>query len=92
MAFAFNIRNTQYMGPGRTVLSGDWAGSVGDAAGLVTVAGTVISSRFEKFDNDNTFQGLARCSTSTTAGITAVTVNNQDNVAAGYFTIEKLGG
>lgn len=92
MAFAFNVRNTQYQGPGKTTLTGDWTGSVGDSAGLVTVAGIVTASKFQKFDSDNTYQGDARCSTSTTSGITVITVNNQDNVTTGYFTIEKLGG
>lgn len=91
MAFSATVYNTQYMGPARTVLSGIWSGSAGDAAGSMSIGGVVTSARFEKFDADQTYQGLARCSSSTSSGITTLTINNQDNVVTGYFTIEKLG-
>lgn len=91
MAFAATVFNTQYLGPSKTVLSGTWSGVSGDAAGSMSIGGIVTSARFEKFDSDNTFQGLARCSSSVSSGITTLTINNQDNVTTGYFTIEKLG-
>jgi len=91
MAFSATVQNIQYMGPGKTILTGSWSGSAGDAAGLMTISGVVTASKFQKFDNDNTYQGDARCSSSTASGLTTLTVNNQDNVTTGYFTIEKLG-
>lgn len=92
MAFSATIQNVQYLGPGLSKLSGTWSGAAGDTAGSMSIAGTVIKADFQKFDSDNTYQGLARCSSSVASGITTLTVNNQDNVATGYFTIEKLGG
>jgi hypothetical protein len=91
MAFSATVRNTQYCGPGKTIVTGSWSGSSGDTAGLFTVSGVVTASRFQKFDSDNTYQGDARCSTSTASGLTTITVNNQDDVTTGYFTVEKLG-
>lgn len=91
MAFSATVYNTAYLGPSRTVLSGIWSGLAGDAAGSMAVGGIVTSARFDKFDADNTFQGVARVSSSVTSGITTLTVNNQDNVVSGYFTIEKFG-
>lgn len=91
MAFSSTILNTAYLGPGMTQITGSWSGAVGDAAGSMTVSGTVVSAQFEKFDADNTFQGMARCSNSVASGISTLTVNNQDNVVNGYFTIRKLG-
>lgn len=91
MAFSATVYNTTYLGPGKTVLSGTWSGSAGDAAGTMSIGGTVVSARFEKFDSDNTFQVLPRPSSSVSSGITTLTINNQDNVVTGYFTIEKLG-
>jgi hypothetical protein len=92
MAFSATIQNTQYMGPGRTSISGIWSGSAGDAAGSMTVAGTVIKANFYKFDNDQTWQIIPRVSSSVSSGITTLTINNQDNVVTGYFEIDKLGG
>lgn len=91
MAFSATVYNTQYMGAGKTVLSGTWSGAAGDAAGSMSIGGPVTSAKFEKFDNDNTFQGVARVTSSISSGITTLTINNQDNVTTGYFTIEKLG-
>lgn len=91
MAFSATINNIQYMGPGKRQLSGTWSGAVGDAAGSMTVGGTVIRADFEKFDSDGTTQGQARCSTSVSSGITTLTINNQDNVTTGYFTLDVLG-
>lgn len=91
MAFSATIRNVQYIGPGKTTLSGEWSGAAGDAAGSFAISGIVTKADFMKFDNDNTFQGLARVSSSVSSGITTLSVNNQDNVTTGYFTIEKLG-
>ena len=92
MAFSATIQNTQYLGPGRTSISGTWSGTAGDAAGSMTVAGTVIKANFYKFDNDATWQIIPRVTSSVSSGITTITVNNQDNVTTGYFEIEKLGG
>ena len=91
MAFSTTVQNIQYIGPGKRQLSGTWSGSAGDAAGSMTVSGTVISARFEKYDADNTFAQPVRCSSSISSGITTLTVNNQDNVVTGYFTLDVLG-
>lgn len=91
MAFAATVYNTLYMGPGRTQLSGTWSGTAGDTAGSMTIGGIVLSAVFNKFDADNTFGNPVRCSSSVSSGITTLTVNNQDNVTTGYFTIDKLG-
>lgn len=91
MAFSATVYNTQYMGPGKTQLSGSWTGLAGDAAGTMTIAGVVTNVQFSKFDNDNTFQFLPRPTVSVASGITTLTINNQDNVVIGYFTIDKLG-
>jgi hypothetical protein len=91
MAFSATVNNVQYIGPGKRQLSGTWSGIAGDAAGTMTVSGTVIHAAFEKFDADNTSQGLARCSSSISSGITTLTVNNEDNVVTGYFTLDVLG-
>lgn len=92
MPFSATIYNTQYLGPGKTHLSGIWSGLAGDAAGSMTVAGSVVKANFYKFDNDNTWQIMPRVSSSVTSGITTLTINNQDNVVTGYFEIDKLGG
>ena len=91
MAFSSTVTNIQYVGPGKRQLSGTWSGNAGDAVGTMTVSGTVIRSDFSKFDVDNTYQGLARCSSSVSSGITTLTINNQDNVVTGYFTLDVLG-
>ena len=91
MAFSSTINNVQYIGPGKRQLSGTWSGLYGDAAGTMTVSGTVIQARFDKFDSDLTYQGPARCSSSITSGITTLTINNQDNVVNGQFTLDVLG-
>jgi len=91
MAFSATIREIQYVGPGRRIISGDWSGAAGDAAGTFTCSGTVVSSRFEKFDADNTFALAVLCSASTASGVTRLTVNNLDNVTTGYFTLEVRG-
>jgi hypothetical protein len=91
MAFSTTVTNIQYQGPGKRQISGTWSGVPGDAAGTMTVSGTVQSARFEKLDADNSSQGFARCSSSVTSGITTLTVNNQDNVVNGVFTLDVLG-
>lgn len=92
MAFSATIYNTCYMGPGRTAISGIWSGGYGDAAGSMTVAGTVIKANFYKYDSDQTWQIVPRVTSSVASGITTLTINNQDNVVTGYFEIDKLGG
>ena len=92
MAFSATIQNVQYMGPGRTSLSGTWSGASGDAAGSLAVAGTVIKANFYTFDSDNTWQVIPRVSSSVSSGITTLTINNLDDVTTGYFEIDKLGG
>jgi hypothetical protein len=91
MAFSATVNNVQYIGPAKRQLSGTWTGSAGDAAGSMSVSGTVVSAKFQKMDADNTFQGDARCSVSTTSGITTLTIQNQDNVVNGFFTLDILG-
>lgn len=90
MAFAYTVQNTVYMGSGSVRLSGTWSGSAGDAAGTIAVAGPVFKADFQKFDSDNTFQGPVRVTSTYASGITTLTVNNQDNVTTGYFTIDKM--
>lgn len=91
MAFTATIRNVQYWGPGRTSVSGEWAGSVGDAAGTMTISGTVIQAIFQKFNSDNTFQIIPRVTTTVANGISTITIENSDNVTTGYFELSKLG-
>lgn len=91
MAFSATVYNTQYLGPGKTHLSGTWTGSAGDSAGTMTIAGPVVKANFYKFDSDNTWQIIPRVTSSITSGITTITVNNQDNVVTGYFEIDKFG-
>ena len=91
MAFSATVNNVQYIGPGKRQLSGTWSGLQGDSAGTMTVSGTVIRTSFDKYDTDNTYQGLARCSTTQSGSITTLTINNQDNVVNGQFSIDVLG-
>lgn len=91
MAFSATVRNTQYWGPGRTSYSGDWSGAAGDAAGSMSVGGVVIQAIFQKMNNDGTYEIIPRVSSSISGGITTLTIENQDNVTTGYFTIDKLG-
>jgi len=92
MAFSATIQNVQYLGPGKTKLTGSWSGAAGDSAGSLAVAGVVTQANFYKYDNDQTWQIIPRVSSSVSSGITTLTINNQDNVTTGYFEIEKLGG
>lgn len=91
MAFSATIRNTQYWGPGRTSYSGDWTGSAGDAAGTMSIGGVVIQAIFQKMNADATFEIIPRVTSSFSSGITTLTIENQDTVSTGYFTIDKLG-
>lgn len=91
MAFSATVRNTQYWGPGRTSMSGDWSGSAGDAAGTMSFGGVVIQAIFQKFTADNTFEIVPKVTSTIASGITTLTIENQDNVTTGYFEISKLG-
>lgn len=91
MAFSATTYNLQYLGAGRSSISGTWSGAAGDAAGTMSIGGIVTNAVFMKFDADNTCQILPRPSSSVSGGITTLTINNQDNVTTGYFTIDKLG-
>lgn len=91
MAFSATVYNTQYMGPGKTKISGSWSGLAGDAAGSMAVSGLVTQANFYKFDNDNTWGIIPRVTTAVATGISTLTINNADNVVTGYFEIEKLG-
>jgi len=92
MAFSATITGQSYFGPGHRSIRGTWTGSAGDAAGTMTVAGIVQEVVFQKFDaKDNTYQIIPRVERSTTAGITTLTIENQDNVTDGFFTIDILG-
>lgn len=92
MAFSATVFNVQYLGAGKSKMSGSWSGSAGDTAGSLSVAGTVTQANFYKYDNDQTWQVIPRVTSSVSSGITTLTINNQDNVVTGYFEIEKLGG
>lgn len=91
MAFSATVRNTQYMGAGKTQLTGDWAGVSGDTAGSLTVGGVVTKANFYSFNTGQTWQSIPRVTSSIASGITTLTINNQDDVTTGYFEIEKLG-
>lgn len=92
MAFSATVVNVQYLGPGKKQLTGTWSGSSGDSAGTMTFAGTVTKADFEYFDNDNAYQIHIRPFSSISSGITTLTINNQDDVTTGYFTVDVLGG
>lgn len=82
------------MGAGSMQITGTWTGSAGDAAGLMTVSGSVNAAMFQKFDAlDNTYQIIPRIETSFNSGtnLTTITVENQDNVTSGRFLIDKTG-
>jgi len=91
MAFSATVTGVRYLGPAASTLFGTWSGSAGDAAGTLSVGGSVLSARFEKFDSDNTSQIMPRVTASVANNITTLTINNQDNVTNGYFIIEKMG-
>lgn len=91
MAFSATVYNTQYIGPAKTQLSGSWSGAAGDAAGTMTVAGVVTNTVFQAYDDDSQWQSIPRVTVSVANGISTLTINNQDNVTIGYFTIDKLG-
>lgn len=91
MAFSATIRNTQYYGAGRTSYSGDWSGLAGDAAGSMQIGGVVVQAVFQKMTADQTFEIIPKVTSSFASGITTLTIENQDNVTTGYFTIDKLG-
>jgi hypothetical protein len=91
MAFSATVYNTQYVGPGKVQISGIWSGTSGDSSGTMSISGTVTSAVFQAFDDDSQWQIIPRVTISVSGGISTVTINNQDNVTAGYFTIDKLG-
>lgn len=91
MAFSATVYNTQYIGPAKTQLTGNWTGSAGDAAGTLTVGGIVTNTLFQAYDADNAWQITPRVTVSVASGISTLTINNQETVTAGYFTIDKLG-
>jgi len=92
MAFSTTIQTQVYMGPIIRKVFGTWTGSAGDAAGTMTVAGTVRQATFQKIDAlDGTYQILPRVEVSTTSGISTITVENQDNVTNGVFELTVLG-
>jgi len=92
MAFSATITGQTYHGPGHRSIRGTWTGSAGDAAGTLAIAGIVQEAIFQKFDTkDNTYQIIPRIERSTSAGITTLTIENQDTVTDGFFTIDVLG-
>ena len=90
MAFSATVRSLEYNGPGRTTISGDWSGASGDAAGTLQVAGVVTNAVFQGYDADNFCQILPRVSSSFASGITTLTIENQETVTTGYFTVSRL--
>ena len=91
MAFSATVRNIQYYGPGRTTISGDWTGNAGDAAGTMAISGIVVSALFQKYTADSTYEILPRVTSTVASGITTLTIENQDNVTTGYWTVDKIG-
>lgn len=92
MAFSATIQNIQYMGPGSKQFTGIWSGASGDAAGTMSVAGTVYQTDFDNYDSTNSYQVRPRCTVSTSSGISTLTINNQADVTNGVFVISVLGG
>lgn len=92
MAFSATVRNVQYMGPGKSQLTGDWTGASGDVAGTMAVGGIVTNTLFHSYSSTNTWQVIPRVTVSVASGISTLTINNQDDVTAGYFTIDRMGG
>lgn len=93
MAFTTTVRGVRYGGVGSCQIYGEWTGSAGDAAGTMTVGGTVVMAVFQKFDPiDQTYQIIPRVEVSinTTTNISTITVENQDNVTLGKFLVDKL--
>lgn len=91
MAFSATVRNVQYVGPGKTQITGDWAGASGDTAGSMTVGGLVTQANFYSYNTGQGWQIIPRVTSSVASGITTLTINNQDDVTSGYFEIQKLG-
>jgi hypothetical protein len=92
MAFSYTVQNQTYEGPVVRKLYGIWSGNAGDAAGSISVAGTVRHAVFQKTDPlDLTYQIIPRVEVSTTAGISTITVENQDNVTNGVFELTIFG-
>jgi hypothetical protein len=89
MAFSATVRNTAPLSPGLKMTVGDWSGSAGDAAGTLDVSGGyVVGALFFKMDaQGNTSQIFPNVGLSTTASVTTITVQNQDNVTTGRFII-----
>lgn len=91
MAFSATVRGVTYNGAGATTVFGEWSGAAGDAAGTMTVSGVVTQADFQGYDADNFCQIKPRVSSSVASGITTLTIENQEGVTTGYFTIHKLG-
>ena len=95
MAFTATVRSSTNLGGsgGARLILGDWTGSAGDAAGTLSFAGAIPAiCIFQKFDPiDNSYQIIPRVECSYSAGITTVTIENQDNVTTGRFMIIDYG-
>lgn len=69
------------------MLAGDWSGSVGDAAGTITLSGgRVYLCHFENQDSDGTKQTL-QPSVSISNGSITITVGNYSGVTDGRFVV-----
>lgn len=87
MAFATSNLSRENYGS-VNVLRGNWTGTVGDAAGTVTVAGgAVFSAHFEDNLTSGPDQGLVPVSVSTSSGQSTVSVYNHATVTSGTFEI-----
>lgn len=92
MAFSATVRGRSFNGPAASTVWGTWTGATGDAAGTLAISGIVTRAIFQKFDAlDNTYEIIPRIERSTSSGITTLTIENQDTVTDGFFTIEVLG-
>ena len=89
MAFSYAITQSVPLAAGARMIIGTWTGSLGDAAGTIAIAGAPMGpSVFQKLDSkDNTYEIIARVGASTTSGITTYTIENQDVVTNGYFSV-----
>lgn len=90
MAFATSNVSRGVQG-NHKVLTGNWTGTVGDAAGTLTLeGGTVYDMAFNSHKTDGPVERCHAAHTSTSGAIATVTVYNHETVTAGTFRIEYL--
>lgn len=87
MAFATSNVKANYFGS-LNVTTGDWSGSIGDAAGTITVkGGRVYLANFMSQDATTPQAVEFQVSSSVSGTTTTLTVNNVETVVNGRFLI-----